>query len=148
MVDQGRLSISSFPSIFNIWNSSVRTICLFPHLFTYLIIYLHYHVMDFCIIIRVITQYSLYFVPVLAVRSLDVFDMPLFWGGGISLMSGISRSSRIILYFLDPRINNFSKEPGFLLSMNGIWKQKIWAQLHLWLLACRCFGALSLHRTT
>ena len=120
MVDQGRLSIISFPSIFNIWDSSVSIICLFPHLFIYLIIYLYYHVVDFCIIIRVITQYSLYFVPVLAVRSLDVFDMPLFWGGGTSLMSGISRSSRIILYFLDPRINNFSKEPGFLLSMNGI----------------------------
>lgn len=68
-----------------------------------------------------------------------LFDRPLFWGGGTSLISGTSRCSRIILYFLDSRINYFSKEPWFLSSMNGFYKQRFGHQLCLLLLACHCF---------
>lgn len=113
-------SISFIPPIFFISDSSLRNICLFSHLFIYSIIYLYHQVMNFYIIICSIIQYSLYFVPMLAIGSLYVFFeiLPFFFS--TSVISDTSRCSRIILYCLDPRITFFSMESWFLFSENGI----------------------------
>lgn len=83
MVVQWCFSISFIPSVFIIWDSSVRNICPCPRLFIYLIIYLYHHFMDFYIVICVMIQYPLsLFCPSVGHGSSCVFLIGLCLGRG------------------------------------------------------------------
>lgn len=124
-------------STINIWHSSVGEICLFYH--TFIFIYCIHYLYQFGFILYFRLWFNMLFIWLLQLFQLcplkilsgwllcPIEMLPVFYILSTFLLSGIKRSSRLILYisFSSPRINHFPKDFWFLFLENGISNQDL-----------------------
>lgn len=140
------ISIPLIPSIFIIWNSSVRKILLFCIIYVYNYLLYQYGLMNLFFILWAIIQYYIY---IFTSATGSSFSLPLmsFWHApsfilNMSLLSGTTWGFRIILSFpwLRPRTSHFCQEPWLLLLGNGIWEPRSGFWVSSLLLGYHCFS--------